>query len=61
MEIIEKHKGRTAKVAKVTGTTDKDAALEFVMAHYDESKSGLFGWSVIEDFDGNLDVSLWTD
>lgn len=60
MEIIEKHKGRTTKVAKVTGT-DKDAALEFVMAHFGETKRSLFGWSVVEDFDGNLDVSLYTD
>lgn len=61
MEIIEKHKGRTAKNAKVAGTKDKDEALFFVMSHFGESKASLFGWSVCEDFDGNLDVSLWTD
>lgn len=61
MEIIEKHKGRTTKNAKVTGGIDKDAALAFVMDHFGENKDSLFGWLVLEDFDGNLDVALYTD
>lgn len=61
MNIIEKHKGRTEKVAKVANVTDKDAALAFVVEHFGETKDSLFGWSVVEDFDGNLDVSLYTD
>lgn len=61
MEITSKHKGRTTKNANVTGTKDKDEALAFVMEEFGETKDSLWGWTVLEDADGTIAVSLFID
>lgn len=61
MEITGAHKGRTTKVANVKGTTDKAAALASVMEHFGETEGSLFGWTVLEDDNGTIAVSLFTD
>lgn len=46
MEIKYPFKGLTYKSCIVTGAENEDAALDFAMAHFGESKGRLFGWNV---------------